>query len=223
MQLWTILLVGTLLAGVWCQDDKILETDIGALLLNKDALTTTRRSAPVHQLVCVENCNAPLSSVMCANLGIADSGMPIWKCTTKDMPAQYEFGAQTVSCEGYNSPTDVYILKGSCQLRYTLRATGSSPCLEKTLWVILFVFGGLLICSVTICTINAQIHGNKCGDDDYHDYRRNRTHLRRVHRNYSNAYPEAIPFVNPPPVNYGAYTQAPIYVPPPPVLEYVFD
>lgn len=35
----------------------------------------------------------------------------------------YRFGRLEVSCEGYNSPDDPYILKGSCGLEYTLELT----------------------------------------------------------------------------------------------------
>lgn len=35
----------------------------------------------------------------------------------------YRFGRVEVSCEGYSSPTDAYVLKGSCGLEYTLELT----------------------------------------------------------------------------------------------------
>lgn len=35
----------------------------------------------------------------------------------------YRFGKVEVSCEGYNSPDDPYILRGSCGLEYTLELT----------------------------------------------------------------------------------------------------
>lgn len=39
------------------------------------------------------------------------------------MDNAYRFGSIEVSCEGYNHPTDAYILKGSCGLEYTLELT----------------------------------------------------------------------------------------------------
>lgn len=35
----------------------------------------------------------------------------------------YRFGKVEISCEGYNSPDDPYILRGSCGLEYTLELT----------------------------------------------------------------------------------------------------
>lgn len=35
----------------------------------------------------------------------------------------YRFGRLDVTCEGYNHPSDPYILKGSCGLEYTLELT----------------------------------------------------------------------------------------------------
>lgn len=45
-----------------------------------------------------------------------------WECKT-DLDNSYRFGRIEVSCEGYNHPTDAYVLKGSCGLEYTLELT----------------------------------------------------------------------------------------------------
>ncbi len=39
------------------------------------------------------------------------------------MDNAYRFGRVEVSCEGYNSPNDAYVLRGSCGLEYTLELT----------------------------------------------------------------------------------------------------
>lgn len=39
------------------------------------------------------------------------------------MDNSYRFGLIEVSCEGYNHPSDAYILKGSCGLEYNLELT----------------------------------------------------------------------------------------------------
>lgn len=36
------------------------------------------------------------------------------------MPKNVKFGTLKVSCEGFDSENDPYVLVGSCQLRYTL-------------------------------------------------------------------------------------------------------
>ncbi|KAJ0051058.1 hypothetical protein NL108_012262, partial [Boleophthalmus pectinirostris] len=45
-----------------------------------------------------------------------------WECKT-DMDNAYRFGRVEVSCEGYNHPSDPYVLVGSCGLEYTLELT----------------------------------------------------------------------------------------------------
>jgi hypothetical protein len=45
-----------------------------------------------------------------------------WECKA-DLDSTVRFGQTTVSCEGYNSPEDPYVLRGSCGLEYTLDLT----------------------------------------------------------------------------------------------------
>jgi len=100
--------------------EKILETEIKTLVLTKDALTTGRRSAPVKQLQCISNCDKLLNNVGCTNIGISGDGKPAWKCESDDMPNNESFGDMVVSCEGYENSADVFVLVGSCSLRYSL-------------------------------------------------------------------------------------------------------
>ncbi|CAB4037968.1 Store-operated calcium entry-associated regulatory factor, partial, partial [Paramuricea clavata] len=39
------------------------------------------------------------------------------------MENKYRFGKIDVNCEGYDYPTDLYILRGSCGLEYTIELT----------------------------------------------------------------------------------------------------
>lgn len=45
-----------------------------------------------------------------------------WECKT-DLDIAYKFGKTVVSCEGYDSSEDQYILRGSCGLEYNLDYT----------------------------------------------------------------------------------------------------
>ncbi|KAK6023919.1 hypothetical protein OSTOST_10282, partial [Ostertagia ostertagi] len=54
-----------------------------------------------------------------------------WRCVA-DMPAEFEFGQVTVTCEGYDYPEDPYILKGSCGLEYDLEYAHSAKGLGKS-------------------------------------------------------------------------------------------
>lgn len=117
-------------------DGAVLLRDVQVLTLYRGRYTTARRSSPVPQLKCLggtAGCSAFLLDVVqCQNKGW--DGVDVqWECKA-DMDNWYRFGRIEVSCEGYNSPDDPYILKGSCGLEYTLELTsegrqnqGSSP------------------------------------------------------------------------------------------------
>ncbi|XP_022087883.1 store-operated calcium entry-associated regulatory factor-like isoform X2 [Acanthaster planci] len=105
--------------------DRILLDDVKVLTLYDSKMTRGRRSSPVPQLKCVggsAGCSAFRPQVVqCYNRG--SDGYDIqWECKT-DMDNSYRFGQIEVTCEGYNSPDDEYVLKGSCGLEYTLDLT----------------------------------------------------------------------------------------------------
>ncbi|KAH9413300.1 Store-operated calcium entry-associated regulatory factor [Dermatophagoides pteronyssinus] len=102
-------------------DDRVLLKDIQALTFQSGTSTKSRRSSPIQQLTCTGggHCDSvQLSTVQCYNRG-SDGQSIQWECKA-DMPNRYKFGQLDVSCEGYDSPEDEYILAGSCGLRYTI-------------------------------------------------------------------------------------------------------
>ncbi|XP_051559330.1 store-operated calcium entry-associated regulatory factor-like [Myxocyprinus asiaticus] len=106
-------------------NDAVLLQDVQVLTLYKGRYATARRSSPVQQLQCVggsAGCGSFIPEVVqCYNKG--SDGIDIqWECKA-DMDNAYRFGHVEVSCEGYSSPNDAYILKGSCGLEYTLELT----------------------------------------------------------------------------------------------------
>ncbi|XP_008316009.1 store-operated calcium entry-associated regulatory factor [Cynoglossus semilaevis] len=106
-------------------DDSVLLRDVQVLTLYKGQFTRARRSQPIPQLQCVggsAGCHTFVPEVVqCQNKGW--DGVDVqWECKT-DLDNSYRFGRIEVSCEGYNHPTDAYVLKGSCGLEYTLELT----------------------------------------------------------------------------------------------------
>ena len=102
-------------------DDRVLLKDIQALTFQSGTSTKSRRSSPIQQLTCTGggHCDSvQLTTVQCYNRG-SDGQSIQWECKA-DMPTRYKFGQLDVSCEGYDSPEDEYILAGSCGLRYTI-------------------------------------------------------------------------------------------------------
>ncbi|KAN0063590.1 hypothetical protein ACQY0O_004038 [Thecaphora frezii] len=78
--------------------------------------TAYRRTDPVPQLKCVGSpCRRFQPDVVqCTSMGDAQ-----WKCSA-DLPPSIRMGRVDVSCEGYDAPSDPYVLKDSCALTYHL-------------------------------------------------------------------------------------------------------
>ncbi|XP_077061285.1 store-operated calcium entry-associated regulatory factor isoform X1 [Siphateles boraxobius] len=106
-------------------DDAVLLRDVQVLTLYRGRYTTARRSSPVLQLQCAggtAGCGSFVPEVVqCYNRG-SDGIDTQWECKA-DMDNLYRFGRVEVSCEGYSSPNDAYVLRGSCGLEYTLELT----------------------------------------------------------------------------------------------------
>ncbi|XP_004475208.2 store-operated calcium entry-associated regulatory factor [Dasypus novemcinctus] len=109
----------------WNDPDRILLRDIKALTLHYDKYTTSRRLDPIPQLKCVggtAGCDSYTPKVIqCQNKGW-DGYDVQWECKT-DLDIAYKFGKTVVSCEGYESSEDQYVLRGSCGLEYNLDYT----------------------------------------------------------------------------------------------------
>lgn len=109
----------------WNDPDRILLRDVKVLTLYSDRYTTSRRLDPIPQLKCVggtAGCDAYTPKVVqCQNKGW-DGYDVQWECKT-DLDIAYKFGKTVVSCEGYESSEDQYVLRGSCGLEYNLDYT----------------------------------------------------------------------------------------------------
>ncbi|KAF6084850.1 store-operated calcium entry associated regulatory factor [Phyllostomus discolor] len=118
-----LLIVGP--AEGWKDPDRILLRDVKALTLHHDRYTTSRRLDPIPQLRCVGGTAGCASYtpkvVQCQNKGW-DGYDVQWECKT-DLDMAYKFGKTEVSCEGYESSEDQYVLRGSCGLEYSLDYT----------------------------------------------------------------------------------------------------
>ncbi|XP_020032505.2 store-operated calcium entry-associated regulatory factor [Castor canadensis] len=122
------LLLLLLVAGptlCWNDPDRMLLRDVKALTLHYDRYTTSRRLDPIPQLKCVggtAGCDSYIPKVIqCQNKGW-DGYDVQWECKT-DLDVAYKFGKTVVSCEGYESSEDQYVLRGSCGLEYNLDYT----------------------------------------------------------------------------------------------------
>ncbi|XP_006167251.2 store-operated calcium entry-associated regulatory factor [Tupaia chinensis] len=122
------LLLPVLLAGAargWHDPGRMLLRDVKALTLHAGRYTASRRLDPVPQLKCVggtARCDSHTPTVVqCHNRGW-DGYDVQWECKA-DLDVAYKFGETVVSCEGYESPEDQYVLRGSCGLEYQLDYT----------------------------------------------------------------------------------------------------
>jgi len=106
--------------------DAVLLSTVKALTLRDGAMTTHRRVEAIPQLSCVGGNAKGLYNVdrmRCTNSGHEYDTEDIqWTCKA-DLPVEFKLGGTDVICEGYDSPDDPYVLKGSCAVEYRLILT----------------------------------------------------------------------------------------------------
>ncbi|KAI5365021.1 Putative store-operated calcium entry-associated regulatory factor [Septoria linicola] len=106
--------------------DAVLLSTVKALTLRDGATTTHRRVSALPQLTCVGGNAKGLYTVdrmRCTNSGHEYDVEDIqWTCKA-DLPKEFKLGGTDVICEGYDSPEDPYVLKGSCAVQYRLILT----------------------------------------------------------------------------------------------------
>ncbi|KAF2199277.1 DUF1183-domain-containing protein [Delitschia confertaspora ATCC 74209] len=105
---------------------KVKLSQVQSLTLRKDKMTSHRRVSAIPQLKCISGSGCPhyqIDILRCKNSGSDYSSEDIqWTCTAS-LPPEFKLGATDVICEGYDSPDDPYILKGSCGVEYRLLLT----------------------------------------------------------------------------------------------------
>ncbi|KAB2576914.1 Store-operated calcium entry-associated regulatory factor [Lasiodiplodia theobromae] len=106
--------------------DSVLLSKIKSLTLRNGQKTTARRVSPIPQLKCIGGDAKGLYEVdvmRCKNAGSDyDDDNIQWTCQAS-LPEEFKLGSTDVICEGYDSPDDPYILKGSCGVEYRLMLT----------------------------------------------------------------------------------------------------
>ncbi|KAJ4391620.1 hypothetical protein N0V93_005239 [Gnomoniopsis smithogilvyi] len=107
--------------------DAILLSQVESLTLRGDKQTTHRRVSAIPQLKCISNrdicAKHAIDLMRCENKGSGyDSEDIQWSCTAQ-LPPELKLGSTDVICEGYSSPDDPYVLKGSCGVEYRMVLT----------------------------------------------------------------------------------------------------
>ncbi|KAH0844218.1 hypothetical protein AYO21_06255 [Fonsecaea monophora] len=130
--LLTFLLAGTALSARKTNPKKVpknavLLSKVSAITVRAGKQTTSRRVSPVPQLQCVGNpriCKLYSVDVMrCTNEGSDyDENNVQWSCKAS-LPEEFKLGSTEVTCEGYESSEDPYVLSGSCGVEYALLLT----------------------------------------------------------------------------------------------------
>jgi SOCE-associated regulatory factor of calcium homoeostasis len=105
----------------------VLLSKISTLTLRSGKPTSSRRVSPVPQLQCAgpsSVCSLYNVDVMrCKNEGADyDENNVQWTCSAS-LPDEFKLGSTDVTCEGYESSDDPYVLKGSCGVEYRLLLT----------------------------------------------------------------------------------------------------
>ncbi|KAF2811036.1 uncharacterized protein BDZ99DRAFT_462311 [Mytilinidion resinicola] len=106
--------------------NSVLLSNVQILTLRQGKETSHRRVSAIPQLECVGGNAKGLYEVdvmRCKNAGSDyDDDNVQWTCTAS-LPEDFKLGSTDVVCEGYESPDDPYILKGSCGVEYRLILT----------------------------------------------------------------------------------------------------
>ena len=106
--------------------DAILLSQVKTLTLRAEAKTSSRRVSSIPQLTCIGGAGKGLYSIdvmRCKNAGSEYDVEDIqWTCQAS-LPPEFKLGGTEVVCEGYDSPEDPYVLKGSCGVEYRLALT----------------------------------------------------------------------------------------------------
>ncbi|KAK5047894.1 hypothetical protein LTR84_006082 [Exophiala bonariae] len=105
----------------------VLLSKVSALTVRAGKQTASRRVKPVPQLQCVGPANIcklyAVDTMRCTNEGADyDENNIQWSCKAS-LPEDFKLGATDVSCEGYLSSDDPYVLSGSCGVEYRLLLT----------------------------------------------------------------------------------------------------
>lgn len=162
--------------------DSVLLSKISSLTLRSGQKTSARRSSPIPQLQCTGGNARGLYDVdvmRCTNAGSDyDDDNVQWTCKAS-LPTEFKLGSTDVSCEGYDSPEDPYVLKGSCGVSYRLVLTeegerkyghrvdddgrsGPSSTGEK---LIFWAFFTCKLLCVLLCVSRTNRHHSCCGHD----------------------------------------------------------
>lgn len=131
MHLITLILTAlSLTTGISAKTKKdtsaVLLSKIRSLTLRDGHETSHRRVSALPQLNCVGGNAQGLYNVeemRCKNSGSQYDAEDIqWTCQAT-LPPEFKLGSTEVICEGYDSPEDPYVLKGSCGVEYRLMLT----------------------------------------------------------------------------------------------------
>lgn len=105
----------------------VLLSKVSTLTLRAGKQTSYRRVGSIPQLQCVGPSSVcklyEVDVLRCKNQGADyDENDVQWTCTAS-LPEEFKLGSTDVTCEGYESSDDPYILKGSCGVQYRLLLT----------------------------------------------------------------------------------------------------
>lgn len=126
---WLVLCASSACAKSWSKGkDAVLLSKVRTLTVHGDQQTSHRRVSSIPQLQCVGGDARGLYAVdvmRCKNSGSEYDAEDVqWTCQA-ELPPEFKLGGTQVVCEGYDSPDDPYILKGSCGVEYRLVLTDS--------------------------------------------------------------------------------------------------
>uniref|UniRef100_A0A6B2LK43 Store-operated calcium entry-associated regulatory factor n=1 Tax=Arcella intermedia TaxID=1963864 RepID=A0A6B2LK43_9EUKA len=166
-----ILVVGLNLVGS-SEDEfsKVRLDSLSGLRLRWDVKSVGRNRAPQAQLECVGTCwRKNIHEAYCEPEGLDEEYKMKWYCEA-EFPDSLDFEDYWVDCEGWDFGGDMFIVEGSCVMKYKLKVVPSRlGRLAAFFRYVLYVFG-LLVVFMVLFTISVGLYiCNFVFEDYFHD------------------------------------------------------
>ena len=127
---------------------RVLLEDVPYLSFSKNKMTLGNRLPSIPQMKCLNKYDiSKINKITCNNLGVENNNIN-WECNT-DIDEKYKLDKVEILCEGYESPEDPYIFKGSCSIQYIIKPKHTPGLLS--------VFKGFVVTVFLVIALNEAV------------------------------------------------------------------
>jgi hypothetical protein len=161
--------------------EKIYLGNISSLTFYQNKTTTYRKSLSFKQLECVANCIASPDNVTCININVGSLNDSVkliysimWSCVPFGMTDNFNITNTVISCEGYDYEQDVFVVNGSCNLKYEIACHDDCGKLSMapiviTIFAAVFLFVVCVTCLIKNYYDNEKKNSMKYSSERWND------------------------------------------------------